>query len=417
MPRPKSTPSYCLHANSGHAFTKIEGRQYWLGKHGTPESKAKFDRIVGEWFTNGHQAPTAATGGPTISTILAAFIDHAVVYYAKPVGTGADGKPILKTTKEYANYIDAIRPVRRLYGPTATAAFGPKALKVIRDEMIREGLCRNVVNRRIGRVKTIFKWAASSELIPASVYHSLATVAGLREGKTAARESEGVKPVSASVVDAALPHLSSVVAAMVQIQRLTGARPGEVCAMRTADIDTSGETWRYSPAEHKTAHHGHQRAIHIGPKGQEVLRLFLKPLNPAAYIFSPRDADAERREKLHAARLTPLSCGNRPGSNLKRRPKRSPGEAYTTTAYGTAIARACDKADTWAKGGVVIANHERILPRWHPHQLRHTAATEIRKRFGIEGAQNVLGHATLKMTELYAEKNSEAASQIAAAIG
>jgi integrase len=54
---------------------------------------------------------------------------------------------------------------------------------------------------------------------------------------------------------------------------------------------------------------------------------------------------------------------------------------------------------------------------WHPHQLRHSAATEIRKRFGIEAAQHVLGHATLNVTEIYAEKNSEAARQIAAAIG
>jgi integrase len=49
--------------------------------------------------------------------------------------------------------------------------------------------------------------------------------------------------------------------------------------------------------------------------------------------------------------------------------------------------------------------------------LRHSAATEIRKRFGIEAAQHVLGHATLNVTEIYAEKNSEAARQIAAAIG
>jgi len=54
---------------------------------------------------------------------------------------------------------------------------------------------------------------------------------------------------------------------------------------------------------------------------------------------------------------------------------------------------------------------------WHPHQLRHSAATEIRKRFGIEAAQHVLGHATLNVTEIYAEKNAEAARQVAAMIG
>ena len=26
------------------------------------------------------------------------------------------------------------------------------------------------------------------------------------------------------------------------------------------------------------------------------------------------------------------------------------------------------------------------VPRWHPHRLRHSAATELRKEFGIEAA-------------------------------
>jgi integrase len=54
---------------------------------------------------------------------------------------------------------------------------------------------------------------------------------------------------------------------------------------------------------------------------------------------------------------------------------------------------------------------------WHPHQLRHTAATAIRRRFGFEAAQHVLGHATLSMTEICAERNAEAARAVAAAIG
>ncbi len=36
--------------------------------------------------------------------------------------------------------------------------------------------------------------------------------------------------------------------------------------------------------------------------------------------------------------------------------------------------------------------------------MRHTAATQLRTRFGIEAAQLVLGHQDTKMTELYAER-------------
>jgi hypothetical protein len=32
---------------------------------------------------------------------------------------------------------------------------------------------------------------------------------------------------------------------------------------------------------------------------------------------------------------------------------------------------------------------------WSPNQLRHTAPTKIRREFGIEAAQNTLGHATV----------------------
>jgi integrase len=66
---------------------------------------------------------------------------------------------------------------------------------------------------------------------------------------------------------------------------------------------------------------------------------------------------------------------------------------------------------------MVIGNDERVVARWHPHQLRHTAATEFRKRFGLEAASVVLGHKTLNVTEVYAEKNVAAAQRIMAEVG
>jgi integrase len=57
------------------------------------------------------------------------------------------------------------------------------------------------------------------------------------------------------------------------------------------------------------------------------------------------------------------------------------------------------------------------VPAWHPHQLRHTAATQLRKEFGLEAAQVILGHRTLSVTEIYAEKNIEAARAIMQAVG
>jgi len=67
-------------------------------------------------------------------------------------------------------------------------------------------------------------------------------------------------------------------------------------------------------------------------------------MGPEAFIISPAEAEAERREAASAARKTPASCGNAPGTNRARRPKRKPGVRYSVDAYRRAIARACDRA-------------------------------------------------------------------------
>jgi integrase len=288
--------------------------------------------------------------------------------------------------------------------------------------MIEANWCRRNINNQIGRVRQVFRWAVAKEFVPPFVHHGLVTLPALKMGRTTARESGPVKPVPDAIVNATVPFLSSIVAAMVQVQRLTGARPGEVCMIRTADIDKTEEVWIYRPVAHKTAHHGHSRDIFIGPKAKEILRQFLKPLNPQAFIFSPREADAERRENLRASRVTPLSSGNRPGTNRKHKPRRTPGERYDVTAYRHAITRACDLAflppeELLDENKQAELKTWRTQHRWHPHQLRHSAATDIRKHFGIEAAQTVLGHTTLTATQIYAEKNVDAAKKIASAIG
>jgi integrase len=57
------------------------------------------------------------------------------------------------------------------------------------------------------------------------------------------------------------------------------------------------------------------------------------------------------------------------------------------------------------------------IPDWSPNQLRHAAATEIRKKFGLEAAQVVLGHSTADITQVYAERNQALAAQVIRQIG
>jgi integrase len=222
-------------------------------------------------------------------------------------------------------------------------------------------------------------------------------------------------------VRAVLPHVSSVVAAMIELQLITGMRPGEVCSMRVCDIDTTNRVWVYRPPQHKTLHHGHSREVFVGPRSQQILRPFLST-DLQALVFRPSAAVAERRLRDHARRKTPLSCGNRPGLNPKRRPERVPGDMYDVDAYRRAIARGCERAFP-APAELLAPQHAgdlrawRRAHRWHPHQLRHTAATNLRRKHGLEAAQVILGHKTLTVTQVYAERNVQAASAIAAEVG
>jgi integrase len=252
-------------------------------------------------------------------------------------------------------------------------------------------------------------------------------VPGLRHGKTTAREPEPILPVEDTVVEATLPHLPDVVADMVRLQRLTGARPGEICILRPCDVDRSGEVWVYRPQTHKTKHHGRERNILIGPKGQGVLLRYLAR-DHEGYCFCPRDSMAKFRAAREAARMTPLSCGNRPGTNRRSKPRKTAGEHYTSQSYARSIADGCKKAfphptlsgvplDKLTPEQAVELRGWRKSHRWAPNQLRHAAATEVRREFGLEAAQVILGHSQANITQVYAERDLAKGVLVAAAIG
>lgn len=155
-------------------------------------------------------------------------------------------------------------------------------------------------------------------MIPVSVYQGLATVQGLKAGRSAAIESPRVQPVPQEAIDAVFPYVSDQVRAMIQIQLLTAARPGEVVQMRPIDLDVTKDPWVYKLIDHKTAHHGYERVIFLGPKAQMVIMPFLNR-NPDEYLFKPAEAEAARRMEQHRLRRTPIAYGNRPGSNRKKK--------------------------------------------------------------------------------------------------
>ncbi|MEO2032790.1 MAG: tyrosine-type recombinase/integrase [Planctomycetaceae bacterium] len=61
--------------------------------------------------------------------------------------------------------------------------------------------------------------------------------------------------------------------------------------------------------------------------------------------------------------------------------------------------------------------HKGKVDTWAPNRLRHSAATEIRKRYGLEAAQVILGHAKADTTQIYAERDATLAQRIAREVG
>lgn len=412
MPRKFHVPTLRRHAATGQARVLIRRRHLYLGQYGSPEAEEKYRRIVAEYLASGGvTTPSTDVDQPkslTINALVLAYWRHAERYYCK------NGKP----TSELSTLREPLRVLRRLYGSTPAADFGPLKLKAVREELLLDsdqrttgtedekqkirGQCRSTVNRSISRIRRMFAWAVENELVPATVLHGIKAVAGLRKGRTAAREKEPIRPVEESAVNAILPHVNRQVRDMIRLQLLAGCRPGEIVALRPCDIERDGDVWEYVPASHKTEHHGRERRIFFGPRAQAILATYIDNRPAEARCFSPAEAESERLAARHANRQTPLSCGNRPGTNRSSRPKRPPGDEYSVASYRRAIERGCKAAR---------------VPVWSPNRLRHSRATDLRRQYGIEAAQTVLGHAELAVTQVYAERDFAAARKIMAEVG
>ncbi|MGA2254427.1 MAG: site-specific integrase [Thermoguttaceae bacterium] len=393
--RPSRQPSYRRHKARNCAVVTINGKNNYLGPYDSPESHEKYAHLIAVWKANGQDLSALTSPSPngdiTINALILRYLDFASGYYVK------NGE----STGELNNIRHAAAKLKELFGRTLAKDFLPAALETIQQAMICPKLARTTINNRVSRIKRMFRWASRKGLVPPATYHGLLAVDGLKRGRTAARESKRVSTISEEVVKATLPHLNPHVRSMVQIHELAGMRSQDLCNMRTADIDMSLDVWVYRPWTHKNEHHGQVREIAIGPQAQAVLKPFLKPDAPLAYVFSPKDAVAavrEERARHRKSRRQPSQLARRP----KPSPKRAPKDQYDRRVYARAVARACKKADG---------------AHWHPHQLRHNCATKVRHLYGVEGAMAVLGHKIGIVTEIYAERDLQKAIEIMREIG
>lgn len=357
-PRRVGPPPYCLHKSSGHAYVNLNGQDHWLGKFNSPDSLAKYQKLIAEHAAgaviDAGGKPATVAAGLTVAEIILAYRKHAATYYVK------NGRP----TDEVHCIKSALHHLTELYPDVPANEFGPIALKATRQKMIEAKWTRRFINMSVGRIRRMFKWAIENELVEPTVLLKLQAVAPLMAGRTDAKEHTPRSPVPMETIKQVKKLVPERTKDMIDIWLLTGARPGELIKLTGEMIDKTKykakKVWVAELKDHKTAHRGKSRVLVFGPKAQVILKRYMSA-DPTKRLFPINRATAS-----------------------------------------DAMKKACKELN---------------LPVFTAHWLRHTAGTKIRDDFGLDASQVTLGHSKADITELYAGLDLNKAIEVAREVG
>jgi hypothetical protein len=311
MARPKSKAPQRRYHLSGQSVVTIDGKDYYLGTHDSPESIARYAVLIAEYQRHDFKLPEdfdldsikdragLILGEPVqhqeqqpvrVCHVTACFLQWASVRFS---GQSQDFKRIKKLVEEIDQH----------YGNLLVSQFGPLKLQEQRQRWVDTGISRRYCNRQTNLVIRMFKHGVGQELVSPETWQRLKAVEPLRYGATTAPETDPRKPVGLDVVKATIPHLSPIVRDMVRLQLVTGMRPSEVCNLRPLDIDKTGEVWMIRPGKHKTANRGIRKAVPLLGVGREIVENYLNR-SPESYLFSPAEAVQWLHSKKRAERKT-----------------------------------------------------------------------------------------------------------------
>ena len=149
------------------AYTRIDGKKVYLGKYGSEESRAKYAELI--VATNRVPPTPEPAGPPTVSELMAAYLVHVDEYYGHK-------------SPEWYHARSYMKGLRRHFGALQAHVFKAKKLKELREHWIANGWSRRYINEHVARLKRMFKWAVSEEMVPTDVYQSLCLVDGQVQG-------------------------------------------------------------------------------------------------------------------------------------------------------------------------------------------------------------------------------------------
>ena len=380
-------PPLLRHA-SGQARACFGSRDLYFGRFGTPEANERYDRTVAAWLANGRELPDPAL---SVEGLAILHDEHARTYYVK------GGRPTSTATR-CARAMDLFCLAG--FGQLAAHTINTTHLKAFQRYLAddeHQRWSRRTINSYCDEVVRVFAWGITEgELGPPAERQAqlqeLRNVPGLRKGRPVAgslppREVAKRGELTIEEIKKTQEQCCPTIAAMIEVQLLTGMRPLEITRMRACDISTIPGTqvriYTPAPEANKLDHADKDRVIFIGPRAWALLEPRLSTRTDG-YIFRPRDGRIEAKKRRSDTRKNPIT----PGEIRRRRGtmKYPDGEHYKTQSYGHAIAAAAVRAG---------------VRRWGPNRLRHFAASYIAEHESVQVAQTLLGHSNLATTMIY----------------
>ena len=388
------------------AYVRIDGVRHRLGKWGSDKAQAAYDALIASWLASGRvNTDGAAAALPAVEKSAPLPSPSGVLTIADLLALWMEDIAVNGKGPKSSSYGSARAAGRALsaYLTMPAEDFGPKAFKKVMRDYARtpvitrkrqaDGTVINVqrprtrkyVNDTMIRIRKMFQWAESEELIDESKAYRLKSVPLLEFGDAHAVESEERQPAKTKDVQATLNALTRECAALVQVLSLTGCRPKEVCTMTMEQIyDRHKKVWRYVPKRHKNSWRGKIRHVAIGPQAQVIIENQVRQfgLSDTDAIFSPR---------------RPVSRNKKTDSKPDPRAK----EFYESNIVRKAVARACEVAG---------------VEHWFPYQCRYAVGAKARQQGGIATTSATLGNSK-KIAAHYAPEGFEDAEAFAEANG
>lgn len=352
-------PKLRLHV-SGQWVVRVDGKDEYLGTNKESAEK-RYRELITQHYGVADTSRSSHLHGPrqTVADLIKQFTDEQLAT-CDPLYVEARRATLTQVTKS----------VLLLYSLLPAEEFGPKAYKSTRKHMAAERVVNHrkdkskprtytYINSLCSKLKGIWHWGVSDEIVSQACYDRLLSVPDLTSGELGLRDGKEVQPVSEQLFRQTLDYVSENMSDLLWLLWITAARPNEILTLTPAELakDNDGD-YVYRPKNHKTKKKNKRRAIVFGAEGVAILKKH----------WPARDTD-------------PFFPDYASPSVVRK-----------------AVYRACDRAK---------------LPRWHPYQLRHAAITRISLKHGKEVAQAVAGHSKAVMTERYDHGTVERAKRAA----